>query len=446
MTNHFDDAWARARALAETAAEESRLDIVLVRDVIGRVSLVLDDSPEEKPTLSYVQALTERLAEATEPFNAPAGVMLMSSMFDPSLVFQARDLVISSPRTDASGSVSVLERGVVGAEWLHPRMDEHLAESHRVTLYGFKGGVGRSSATFMLAQHLASHGKCVLVVDLDLESPGVGSLLQDDNDLPQYGIVDYIAESAVGNADGLDLVTKSRTVRVSGNGEVWVAPAAGRPRDGYDYLPKLNRAYLDLPATIPGVTPQGMASRLESAVGACEKQVRELSRQPDVTLLDSRAGIHDLAAIAITQLADDSLLFATDSPATWNGYYELFRQWSRVPERAKAIRGRLRMVAAMVPRDRRDTYLEAFKDHAQSCFAATLYDDVPSGDGSDDIAVEFNFAPDDEDAPHAPLPIYFAPDLVALDAAARRSWHEIDPGAYTAFLDGAMVLIVGDQP
>ena len=129
----------------------------------------------------------------------------------------------------------------------------------------------------------------------------------------------------------------------------------------------------------------------------------------------------------------------------WSGYYELFRQWGRVPERAKAIRSRLRMVAAMVPRDRRDAYLEAFKDHAQSCFAATLYDDVPSGEDSGDAGVEFNFAPDDEDAPHAPLPIYFVSDLVGLDAAARRNWHEIDPGAYTAFLDGATVLIVGDQ-
>jgi len=446
MTNRFDSAWVAARALAGAAAEETLLDVVLVRDVIGRVSLVVDDSPQDGPSADYVHALADRLAEATKPFTAPGGVMLVSTMFDPSQIFQARDLVMLRDRTSAHGRVSVLERSVVGAEWLHPRLRNNPTGSHRVTLYAFKGGVGRSSATFMLAQHLASHGKCVLVVDLDLESPGVSSLLQDDDDLPDYGVIDYIAESAVGNADGLDLVTKSQTVRVGGNGEVWIAPAGGRPRDVYDYLAKLNRAYLDLPATTPQGVPQTLASRLESAVGGCERRVRELSRQPDVTLLDSRAGIHDIAAIAITQLAQDSLLFATDSPATWNGYRELFGQWSRVPERAQAIRSRLRMVAAMVPRDRRDAYLESFRDHAQSCFAATLYDDVPSGEDPDEAAAEFNFAPDDEDAPHAPLPIYFAPDLVTLDAAARRNWHVIDPGAYTAFLDGATVLIVGDQP
>jgi hypothetical protein len=446
MTNRFDSAWAAALALANTTAEETHLDVVLVRDVIGRISLVVDDSLGNSPRAGDVEELADSLAEATKPFTAPAGVMPVSTMFAPEQVLQARDLVTIRDRTSAHGRVSLLERGVVGAEWLHTRLDGKPVDTHRVTLYGFKGGVGRSSATFMLAQHLASHGKCVLVVDLDLESPGVGSLLQDDGDLPDYGIVDYVAESAVGNADGLDLVTKSQTVRVGGNGEVWVAPAGGRPRNGYDYLAKLNRAYLDLPAVTPGGTPQTLAARLRSAVSGCERRVTELSRQPDITLLDSRAGIHDIAAIAITQLAHDSLLFATDSPATWSGYRELFQQWGRVPERAQAIRDRLRMVAAMVPRDRSEAYLEAFRDHAQSCFAATLYDDVPSGEDPDRAAAEFNFAPDDEDAPHAPLPIYFAPDLVALDAAARRSWHEIDPGAYAAFLERATVLIVGDQP
>lgn len=442
MTIRFDDAWLKAIDVARTVADQTRLDVILVRDVLGRVSLVIDDSPGSAQS-AEISELGEKLAEVTQPFTGPTGVTLASALFAPDQVLLARDLVVIRERTENGGRVSTLERGVIGAEWLHPRPNT-ISAIHRVTLYGFKGGVGRSSATFMLAQHLASHGRCVLVVDLDLESPGVGSLLQSDDDLPDYGLVDYLVERAVGNADGLDLVTKSRTVRVSGNGEVWVAPAGGKFRPGYEYLAKLNRVYLDLPANGPDGAPQSLANRLESAIDACEQRVAELSRRPDVTLLDSRAGIHDLAAIAITQLADVSLLFATDSPATWDGYRELFRQWSSVPVRAKLIRERLRMVAAMVPRDHRDAYLEVFRDHSQSCFAATLYDDVPGGDDQADFA-GFNFARDDVDAPHAPLPIFFAPDLVALDAAARRSWPEIDPDAYAAFLDGAAELIVGDQ-
>ena len=445
MTIRFDDAWAKALEVAKQAAVSTHLDVVLVRDILGRVSVVLDDSAGDPPTGSLVEDLGVKLAAEAGPFIMSAPVTLASTLFAPDQVLHARDLVTVQDPAGDSGRVSTLERGVVGAEWLHPRPESGNERSNRVVLYGFKGGVGRSTATFMLAQHLAGQGHCVLAVDLDLESPGLGALLQGDDDLPDYGLVDHLAESAVGNEDGLDLVTKSKTVQVSGNGEVWVAPAGGRPRKGYDYLAKLNRAYFDLPGGDAEERPAGLASRLEAAVHDCEQQVARRSRQPDVVLLDSRAGIHDIAAIAITQLGDLSLLFGSDSVPTWNGYRALFQQWSQIPERARAIRERLRMVAAMVPRDRREGYLEVFRDHAQGCFAATLYDDVPSGGDLEADAELFNPAPDDDAAPHAPLPILFIPELVGLDPAARRNWHEIDPSAYSTFVDTATDLILGER-
>jgi len=177
-------------------------------------------------------------------------------------VLKARDLVTVQ---EATGRLSTLERGVVGSNWLRSRPEPGETPANRVALYSFKGGVGRSTAAFMLAQHLGQEGYCVLAVDLDLESPGLGALLRDNKKLPEYGLVDYLAESAVGNEEGLDLVAKTTTVQVDGNGEVWVAPAWGRSRDSYDYLAKLNRAYLDLPIRDhPGERPAGLAGRLEA--------------------------------------------------------------------------------------------------------------------------------------------------------------------------------------
>lgn len=444
MTIRFDDAWSRALDVAKQAAASTHLDIVLVRDILGRVSLVVDDAVSVEPIDAVVVAgLGAQLAADAGPFAAPTQVTLVSTLLAPEQVLRSRDLVIVQGRTGDIGRVSMLERGLAGSEWLHARQESVDAQANRVALYGFKGGVGRSTATFMLAQHLAAQGHCVLAVDLDLESPGLGVLLQGDDDLPDYGLVDYLAESAVGNEDGLDLVAKSRMVQVGGNGEVWVAPSGGRPREGYDYLAKLNRAYLDIPSNRSRERPAGLAGRLEAAVRSCEREVARLSREPDVVLLDSRAGIHDIAAISITQLAGLSLLFGSDSAPTWNGYRALFQQWSRIPEQARAIRERLRMVAAMVPRDRREAYLEQFRDHAQSCFAATLYDDVPSGSELEDDAELFNPAPDDESAPHFPLPILFIPELIGLDLAARPGWDEIDRGAYSTFLETATDLILG---
>jgi len=61
-----------------------------------------------------------------------------------------------------------------------------------VTFYSFKGGVGRTMALANVAVELAQGGKKVLVVDFDLEAPGVESygLTCTDNSVP--GVVDYV--------------------------------------------------------------------------------------------------------------------------------------------------------------------------------------------------------------------------------------------------------------
>ena len=41
------------------------------------------------------------------------------------------------------------------------------------TFYSFKGGVGRSLAVMNVAYTLAGRGRHVLVVDMDLEAPGL---------------------------------------------------------------------------------------------------------------------------------------------------------------------------------------------------------------------------------------------------------------------------------
>lgn len=216
------------------------------------------------------------------------------------------------------------------------------------------------------------------------------------------------------------------------------APARGRPRPGYSYLPKLNRVYTEISAT-SNFGRLSFAGRLESAIVACENEVERRSRPADVVLLDSRAGIHDVAAIALTQLGDLCLLFATDNAQTWIGYRDLFSQW-RTAGAAAIIRERLRMVASMVPPGSTSEYLASFRDNSQACFADTLYDDAAAGD-----IEAFNPAPEDDDAPHSPLPILFSTELVGLDPRGRSGWHESDfvVAAFREFLDQVVPLVIG---
>ncbi|MFE7131663.1 KGGVGR-motif variant AAA ATPase [Streptomyces sp. NPDC057638] len=433
----FDEARPLALDVAfDTAA--SGVDVLVVRDIFGRLSLLLDDRPGRVDT-AKTEAWRERLTSTLGRYAADRPLLLASGLFQP-------DAYFASPRAatelgyvaePGQGSIRWLDNTVVGGDWARvstPRAESGGVRTARTALYGFKGGVGRSTATFMLAKHLAGQGNCVLVVDLDLESPGAGPLLVAEGQLPQYGIIDQLVESALGNEEGLDLVTQATHFQFQNNGELWVAPARGRgaPGTSYAYIDKLNRVYAD----VPGHGQGSFADRLEAAVHACEDAVARESRRPDVVLLDSRAGIHDIAAVAISRICDLALLFGSDNGQTWAGYGDLFRAWLSSGQ-APEIREKLRMVASMVPDADRPAYLEAFRDHAWECFSI-LYDDLVDGDTG------FNPSPEDDSAPHSPIPILFAIELVGLDAVSTPNWENraFVRAAYDSFLETTTKLMI----
>ncbi|KAF4405359.1 KGGVGR-motif variant AAA ATPase [Streptomyces lycii] len=453
----FDEAAPLALDIARDIAAEG-FDVLLVRDVLGRFSVVVDDreaSVDEGRRERWTAALAGLGAYATS-----RPLAFGSRLFSTAELLRSARVVSEASESAGSrtGSVRLRNNTVVGEDWAKvstPGPEPDGTRTHRTALYGFKGGVGRTTATAVLARHLADQDKIVLVVDLDLESPGIGPLLAGGG-LPASGIVDHLVESAVGNADNLELVTRTSYTPRSGFGELWVAPARGQGVDGvpYAYAEKLNRVYADTPGA-------SFADRLADAVRACEEAVKregDSDRRPDVVLLDSRAGIHDVAAVAISRLCDLALLFGADNAQTWTGYGDLFAAWQSSGQ-AREIRDKLRMVASMVPdsvHHTMDDYLDAFRSRSYDCFRATLYDEVVADEaGADPDPVSgrvsasgtdtpFSPAEEDDAAPHHPIPILFDPGLVGMDALNSPRWQDraFVQAAYRDFLATATPLIL----
>jgi len=288
--------------------------------------------------------------------------------------------------------IVLLDRQITGQDWMRGPMQRRTKNS-RIVFHGIKGGVGRSTALTNWAWHLAEQGKKVMVIDLDLESPGLGSTMLPLDHAPDFGIVDWFVEDGVGQGDSIlpEMVTKSPLASRS-PGDILVVPAYGAKTS--EYLAKLSRCYADLSNDGPG----SWAARLNRMVEALENE-----HCPDAILFDSRAGIHDIAATLLTRMDAEVLLFAVDSHQTWDGYGLLFRHWKSNPQLLTAFRERLQIVASMVPETGRDNYLEGFKEQAWDLFRENLYDEI----GADDVD-GFSYDLEEAQAPHDPLPIFWA--------------------------------------
>jgi hypothetical protein len=145
----------------------------------------------------------------------------------------------------------------------------------------------------------------------------------------------------------------------------------------------------------------------------------EKTEAPDLVILDSRAGLHDIAAATVTRMDADAFLFAVDSMQTWNAYTFLFKHWHRHAQ-LDVFRQKIQIVAGMVPETGRDGYLKRFRENSWDLFREHLYDQTDA-----QVTDAFSFDLDSMEAPHYPLPIFWNRALQEFDPL--RDESGIDP-------------------
>lgn len=427
-TIHFNDALRLVALSLRDAGLPDEPKARVIRDVYGRLRFALNCPLTDYPAEAL--AKLQKAQAALGPYATNTEVLSHDSFSDPEAVFGSADwhrtLVELGADEDGESlgttEIQLLDRQITGQDWLRPAMEGGSAHPHRFVFFGLKGGVGRSTALCMTAWGLAKRGKRVLLIDFDLESPGLSGLVLPAKRGADFGVVDWLLEDAVGQGDAIlpRMVSASPLAETTVDA-IRVAAAMGVSE--LDYLAKLSRAYADVPGTDG---PQRMGARMRTMVERLEAQ-----EKPDVVLIDSRAGLHDLAAVSITGLADTALLFATGGAQSWTGYRQLFSHWQHRPDVAKHVRERLVIVRALTPKTDREAAVRAFQRNAYELFSETLYDELPAEQVEEGEL--FHPGEKDESAPHFPILVDWDERFQEFDPMLRPE----DGGATQAQIEGA---------
>lgn len=182
---------------------------------------------------------------------------------------------------------------------------------HTISFYSFKGGVGRSMAVYYLAQEFAKRGKRVVVVDFDFEAPGLPYKFKIPQAEISAGLIDYIytffKEKRIPDSIAIDC----KLVPEMGTAEnpVWLLPAGASHQRGY--WQKLHA--IDWKQLLYQQESYGRAFFLEW------KLRLEEELKPDVLLIDSRTGIHDLTAVTMHLLSDQVLVLGVNNEENIDG-------------------------------------------------------------------------------------------------------------------------------
>ena len=236
-----------------------------------------------------------------------------------------------------------------------------------VTFYSFKGGVGRSMALMNIAIEMAKSGNRVLVVDFDLEAPGLETINLPRPKTETPGLVDYVQSYLTNRkAPDVDGFLYKSAVQLGSTGELWVMPAG--LQDSH-YAARLSSIdWRSLYAEEDGYFLfEDLKLQWQSYI------------DPDYVLIDSRTGYTDVGGICTRQLPDSVVCLFHPTEQNLQGLRKVV---SRIrnenkPPREKNIR--LLFVNSNVPDlDDEDQILEKrlsrFKDQLEyDDLAATIH-------------------------------------------------------------------------
>jgi len=402
----YDEALPRFAAIvAEAVGKDHVYDHWFLREANGKLSLIVQPGtdPEVRARIASLAAVLAPWVDRDLPVVDP------SYLFDFDSDMLDQGLPERIEHENFTGFVRLLERRIVGQDWLRPPREPLDGAPPVVIFASYKGGVGRSTALAVAAAAFSERNLNVLVIDLDLEAPGLGDMLLTD--LPLWGTLDFFVEDGAKDLTNIFFDDMIGTSTLASKGLIHVAPAVGSVSGSHpqNVLGKIGRAYLERVLSDGGV--ETFLDRVRRLVASLSARHRY-----DAIFVDARAGLNEATAAAVLGLGGEVLLFGVDTPQTFSGYTYFLAHLSRFRPATSTDddwRYRLRFIHAKAQANS-DAHAR-FRTESFEIFSSTLYDSL---DGLE--ASSFNFDYDDQNAPHYAWPILSDSNFAEFNPIARR--------------------------
>jgi cellulose biosynthesis protein BcsQ len=295
------------------------------------------------------------------------------------------------------------------------------------TFYSYKGGVGRSMAVANVGALLAKWGKRVLIIDWDLEAPGIEKFFEKwltGTRREKPGLLELI--SAFDQGEPIDWRECLLRANLSPGADLAIISAG---RDDSDYTSRLQQ--IDWEQLF---AKQKFGSYLETLRN-------DWLHEYDFILIDSRTGVTDIGGICTIHLPDIVVTFFTASGQSLAGVKDVMVRARRAHADLPVDRKRL-VIVPIPARDESSNEYKLAKEWRER-FAREL--DVffrewaPESEKSEDILDRLKipyFAywsfgerlPVMEEDPENPKTLAFSYQLVGRLLLGRLNWEEVKHG------------------
>ncbi|MCX7099883.1 MAG: tetratricopeptide repeat protein [Methylococcales bacterium] len=205
-----------------------------------------------------------------------------------------------------------------------------------ITFYSYKGGVGRTLALANCARALVASGKKIVLMDFDLEAPGLHHFqpFQPNSRIKRpQGFAEYLEASLnQGPPTTLDAYIHPCLGKEGDKGRAWLMPAGRHNEPGY-------LGFLNGTTWNDFYTQREGYKILEHLRGHIIHDY-----QPDYVFIDARTGLSEIGGIATHQLADLVVLVFNLNGQNLDGAKRVFDSIKKAPLPPKVI-----LLASPVP-------------------------------------------------------------------------------------------------